>query len=288
MRHAVGSLAIVALFSFAGSLLAQSPEEDARRQRFFETLREGAAARGEGIGIVPVPRFAAPGPEGATAGGDGVGIVRVEEREFAPQGTIQFEAAIIHLKSAEDFSPEEQEVTGDTVDQLLQNWKANGKVERMSTFSLSSLERQQASVQTGEQVPVVTGRTTFGSGGRGGAFQNSVSYQDVGTVLRVTGRIDGTNVVVECQVEESRLEPGASIPTAPSDAADPGEQGPASDRVVNVPILGRTSVQTTVTIPDGGKVILSGLWTKEATTTDARERTEWNATIITLKATIVP
>lgn len=270
MRCALGSFAIGCSFVLAGTVLGQDSFGPATTPRqFLEQSQEAPA---------PPPLEIAPVEEPPLT----------DEVPIVPQRRIQFEAAIIHLKSTEDPTPEEQAVTGETLDELLQNWKANGKVERMSTFTLSSLERQQASVQTGEQVPVVTGRTTFGSGGRGGAFQSSVSYQDVGTLLRVTGRIEGSNITVDCEVEESRLSPGTSIPMAAPPVADPGEQGPAGDRIVNVPILGRTSVQTTVTVPDGGKIILSGGWSKTTATTEAGERTESNAAIIALKATILP
>jgi hypothetical protein len=282
MRCAIGSLAIAALFLFAGSLLAQQPDEDAqesaRRQRFFEALRDGAA-EGEGIGIVPVPRFGAPGPEGVTEGGDGVGIVRVEEAEFAPQGAIQFEAAIIHLASSEDFSEEELAVTGESVDELLQNWKTNGKVARMSVLRLTSVDNQEGFVTIGEQVPVTTARTAFG-GGRGGPFQSSASYQDVGTRFGVRGRIDEGRIVIECNVEESRLETAERLPLRTVPTLGGADTAVVQGDELNLPSLQKVNSETVVSVADGGKVVLSSSFQKTAEGS--------KATIITLKASILP
>lgn len=275
MRSAIGSLAIAALFLFAGSALAQQPEEDARRQKFFEALRNGAT-EGEGIGIVPVPRFGASEPQGATEGG--VGIVRVEEAEFASQFAIQFEAAIIHLASSEDFDEDELAVTGESVDELLQNWKTNGKLARMSTFRLTAVQNQEGFVTIGEQVPVTTARTAFG-GGRGGPLQNSASYHDVGTVFGVRGKLDGERIVIECNVEESRLEPArpAPAPTPSVDAAE-GSAPPQTD--LDLPSIQKVNCETVLSVADGEKVVVSASFHQTAKGS--------KATIVTLKATILP
>lgn len=275
MRCAVGSLAIVALFAFAGSLLAQSPEEDQRRA-FFKALREGAAARGEGIEIVPVPRFGAEGEAAPAGSGDGVGVVQVEE-EFASPETIEYELTIIHLTSAEDFSEEERAVSGETVDRLLQNWRAGGKLAQTSTFRLTSLDLQKASVQIGQQIPVVTARSAPNDRG---VRSQAVNYQQFGTLAVVTGRIDGAKIVIECQVEESRLEP-SPIPVAPTAPSPDEVDVPRTQNDdLQIPSMQKLDAQTTVTITDGGKVILSSSFQQTAEGS--------NATIVTLKASILP
>jgi hypothetical protein len=72
--------------------------------------------------------------------------------------------------------------------------------------------------QFGERAAVATGRASF-PGGRGagsGNITESFSYQNVGTIAQITPRIEGNKVIMECNVEQSRLVPkgGTPRPTA--------------------------------------------------------------------------
>lgn len=307
----VGSLTIAGLVLFASSLVAQQPgavaqrpDAEAQRQRFFEALRRAGA--GEGIGIVQVPGAGASEPIPTFEGdGEGIGIVQIPgsidpqavadevagaiESPGASGRTIQYEVSIVHLASSEDFSEEETAVTGETADALLASWRERGLIVRRSTIRFTGVEGQEASVQIGEQVPVATARASFG-GGRGGPMQTSFDYRDVGTMVSCTGRVAEEGIVVESQVEESRLDPsrGASSQVAQSAVADaaaailgapgaaalpnPGEGfSPSSTQQVNA--------RTTTTVPDGGTMVLAGMFSKSKESS--------SATIIALKASIL-
>jgi hypothetical protein len=259
MRCALGSFAIGCSFAVVGTVGAQDAVDPASTPRqFLEQSQEAPA---------PPPLEIAPVDSQEQA----------EEADFALGKRIQFEAAIIHLKSPEDFSEEEQAVTGETVDALLQNWKANGKMERMSILRLTSVDKLEGFVTIGEQVPVTTARMAFD--GRGGGFQNAVTYQDVGTVFAVRGQIDGERITIECNVEESRLEPAGPAPVeAPSVDAAEGASTPQAD--LNLHSTQKVNSETVLSVEDGGKVIVSTIFTKSNKGS--------SATIITLKATILP
>ncbi len=123
-----------------------------------------------------------------------------------------------------------------TAAELLEEEK-QGKLEQAVRVRLSSTSGRKAFVQIGERVPTVSGRTrTPGSGfGRGGrepgadsaasAFSYSYSYtiENIGTLISATPQVeDGGTVMVELQVERSRL---SEMPKAPEEDRSGAEIG---------------------------------------------------------------
>jgi type II secretory pathway component GspD/PulD (secretin) len=99
-----------------------------------------------------------------------------------------------------------------------------GRVERVRRVRLSMLSGGKGMAQFGERVPVVTGRGGFAFGGRGGGGDSrqapySYTYESIGTLMSASSRVeDKGGVVVELQVEESRLVPSGKPLDDSSDA----------------------------------------------------------------------
>jgi hypothetical protein len=86
-----------------------------------------------------------------------------------------------------------------------------GKLSRVTRLRLTTLSEQQAMAQFGERVAVSTGRASFAGGGRGGSgnMAESFTYHNAGTIAQITPRVEGNKVIMECNVEQSRLVPKA-------------------------------------------------------------------------------
>jgi type II secretory pathway component GspD/PulD (secretin) len=98
-----------------------------------------------------------------------------------------------------------------------------GQLERVRRVRLSMLSGGKGMAQFGERVPVVTGRGGFAFGGRGGGEPRqgpySYTYESIGTLISASSRVeDKGGVVVELQVEESRLVPSGKPLDDGSDA----------------------------------------------------------------------
>jgi hypothetical protein len=90
--------------------------------------------------------------------------------------------------------------------------ESQGRIVDVDRIRLTTLEDQTTVVQAGKNTPVASGRSF---GGRGGPpVQNSYQYQNLGTMISATARVDGDAVVVELEVEKSQLEGPAGKPQA--------------------------------------------------------------------------
>jgi type II secretion system protein D len=118
---------------------------------------------------------------------------------------------------------------------------AAGKAQVLSRPSILARDRQQATVVVGQSVPLVTG-TTFTSLGN---TINSVTYTDVGIILKVTPFISPDGLV------EMIVDPQTS-------SVDPTETVQIATGV-NAPVIDVTSADTVVTTPDGQTVVIGGL-----------------------------
>ncbi|HEV7281588.1 MAG TPA: hypothetical protein VGN57_15410 [Pirellulaceae bacterium] len=264
MRFALGSL--VCSFALAGAVLGQELIDPVTTPgEYLEQASEAPAP--PPVAIAPPDIDVVPAEAPPLTG----------EAEYPPTRAIQYEVAILHFVSSEGFTAEEQALSAESIDDAFFAWTAAGRLSKMSTFRLTSLDQQEASVQIGEQVPVVTARSAPND--RGGRTQ-AVAYQEVGALAVVNGRIDGAQIVVECRIEESRLEPMQSPAAASVPSPDAVEVPQRAEENWQPPTTRKLECQTTVTVPDGGKAVLSGAFqqTPEGAT----------ATIVTLKASILP
>lgn len=117
----------------------------------------------------------------------------------------------------------------------------NGKAQLLSRPSVLARNNQPATIVVGQQVPLITNvrYDTFGNA------VNSVTYQNVGIILKVTPFITGEGLVqMIVQPQTSSLDPTTSVPISAG---------------VNAPVIDIRSADTVVLTPDGQTVVIGGL-----------------------------
>jgi general secretion pathway protein D len=120
------------------------------------------------------------------------------------------------------------------------------KVEVLSSPQVLVLNNQTATLQVGDQVPIVTEQavSTITSGA---PVVNSVRYQDTGVILKVTPRVnDGGLVMMDISQEVS------SVTTTTSSAIDS-------------PTIQQRKINSTVAVQDGETIAIGGLITSNKT-----------------------
>jgi general secretion pathway protein D len=115
-----------------------------------------------------------------------------------------------------------------------------GKTEVLSRPSVLARNNQQAVITVGQEVPFIT-NTRFDTGGN---QINTVQYQDIGIILRVTPFITSDGMV------EMIVSPEISNLT---DQTVPVQAG------VDAPVIAKRSADTVVVTPNGQTVIIGGL-----------------------------
>jgi general secretion pathway protein D len=116
-----------------------------------------------------------------------------------------------------------------------------GKAQLLSRPSILARNNQPATIQIGQNVPLITNvrYDTFGNA------VNSVSYQAVGIILKVTPFITSDGMVqMIVQPSTSSLDPSISIPISAG---------------VSAPVIDVRSADTVVITPDGQTVVIGGL-----------------------------
>jgi len=124
-----------------------------------------------------------------------------------------------------------------------------GKTEVLSRPSILARNNQPAVITVGQSVPLITNvrYDNFGNA------INSVSYEDVGIILRVTPFIANDGQV------EMIVSPEISSLT---------DQTVTIANGVSVPVIAKRSADTVVVTPDGQPVIIGGLMQNNKTGTD--------------------
>ncbi len=130
-----------------------------------------------------------------------------------------------------------------------------GKLEVLSRPSILARNNQQASITVGQEVPLIN-NVRFDTLGN---QINTLLYQDVGIILRVTPFITSDGQV------EMIVSPQIS---ALSNQTIPISSGP--NGTVGAPIIDLRSADTVVVTPDGQTVIIGGLMQNQKTTVDSK------------------
>lgn len=106
---------------------------------------------------------------------------------------------------------------------------------------------EQANINVGTDIPIVTGRQTDGSntGGNSNLLQ-SISYRSTGVILNVSPVVYSNNRV-DLTVSQEVSDGGAGASTG-SDGGD-----------VSSPPIKRTSLETSLTLQSGGSIFMGGL-----------------------------
>jgi len=116
-----------------------------------------------------------------------------------------------------------------------------GKAQLLSRPSIIARNNQPATIQIGQNVPLITNVRfdTFGNA------VNSVTYQPVGIILKVTPFITSDGMVqMIVQPSTSAIDPSFSIPISAG---------------VSAPVIDIRSADTVVITPDGQTVVIGGL-----------------------------
>jgi general secretion pathway protein D len=119
--------------------------------------------------------------------------------------------------------------------------QSNGKVKILSSVPLVAQNNKEASVSVVNNIPILKSTIQGGSGTSRDVIQN-IDRLDVGIKLKLTPRINPSNEV--CMTLNPSIE--AIIDSGPSDTQF-------------APTIARREVSTTVTVPDGRTIVISGL-----------------------------
>ncbi|MGD0653185.1 MAG: secretin N-terminal domain-containing protein [Thermoguttaceae bacterium] len=149
--------------------------------------------------------------------------------------------------------------SSESVSVLLRALKVNQRVEVLSRPQLMTMDNQEAYIQIGATVGMITGSSSNTVG-----QTNTVTPTQVGLIVQVTPRISPDNVVaMYMQAEKSNLGPESEGTPVTS----------VNGQLIREPQIPITRVQTTISAQDGQTVILGGLITKDKT--DFHRKVPW-------------
>ncbi len=163
------------------------------------------------------------------------------------------------LESQERLESAALEQDGDKLAQQARMWERQGELDYSQRFRLQSLDGQKAMFQSGA-TERVTRTVNFADRGR----SSGVSTRQMGSMLTVTPRVAGDQIILELQFEQSRPqvdnsdEPGTATPGAAAPAA--------AVRSVSSTSVGvqTTTTATTVSVPNGKTIVAGGLSTSNS------------------------
>ena len=148
----------------------------------------------------------------------------------------------------------------ESVNVLIRALAAKRNVQILSRPQIRTLDNKLATIQVGQQVPVITS-TSINS--LTGAVSPVIGTpQQVGIILQVTPRVrpDGT-IVMETIANKSAIAAGDGVPLFVD---------PATGTVISSPIFDLTEARATVAVPDGQTVVLGGMITKRDDTLERK------------------
>jgi general secretion pathway protein D len=142
--------------------------------------------------------------------------------------------------------------TGINFAAMLRAIRSDANTNIISTPSAVTMDNQEAELKVAQEVPFVTGSFTNTGGGTGGSVNpfQTVQREEVGTILKVTPQLNGSNtVILKLELESSSL----------------SQSTQAVDLITN-----KRTISTNVMIEDGGIVVLGGLISDSATKGEQR------------------
>ncbi|MCS7090228.1 MAG: hypothetical protein RMN51_03615 [Verrucomicrobiota bacterium] len=131
----------------------------------------------------------------------------------------------------------------------------NGKLEVLSRPTILARNNQQATIVVGQQVPLITATRYDNFGNQ----INSITYENVGIILRVTPFITSDDMV------EMIISPEISALSEQSVAIASGTNAAAAAPVINI-----RSADTVVVTPNGHTVVIGGLMQKSKMATQSK------------------
>ena len=173
-------------------------------------------------------------------------ITALAEKLDRPRRMVTVEVVIAEAKTDDAESIAAVESAGDDVARKIAALEKSEQLKIIARVRLTTLDNQPAFLQIGERVPTIRDV-------RGGQAEpvTRLEYQNAGLIVGLTPRIDSEGrVTMEIDVEKSEL--------------GPAEEGVpleilGSGKVVRVPRVRATTVQTTISAKDGQTVLLGSL-----------------------------
>lgn len=118
--------------------------------------------------------------------------------------------------------------------------ESHTNVRIVSTPQLTVVDRETATIQVGDQVPIITKSVQDATSGRP-VIASDVTFRDTGVILKVTPQIRSSGeVLLDIAQEVSRV-----VPTTSSQ--------------IDSPTISQRKVESTVLVPDGTAIVLAGL-----------------------------
>jgi general secretion pathway protein D len=141
--------------------------------------------------------------------------------------------------------------SSESVSVLIRALASRRNVQILSRPQIRTLDNVQATIQVGQQVPIVTGVTQTVQ-----STNPVINQQDTGIILTVLPRInpDGT-IVMQTTAEKSALS-GEEVPIFVDVQAG----------VISSPIIDKSGAQSTVSISNGHTIVMGGMITKRDST----------------------
>ena len=121
-----------------------------------------------------------------------------------------------------------------------------GNVNILSRPSILARNNQEAVIVVGQSIPLITSNQITSAG----QTINTVQYQDVGIILRVTPFITSNRTVEMIVSPEISSLSSQTVPIS---------------NTVNAPVINKTSAETVVVTPDATTVVIGGMMQKQQT-----------------------
>ena len=139
--------------------------------------------------------------------------------------------------------------SSESVSILVRALAAQRNVRILSRPQIRTVDNQLASIQVGQQVPVISGANTNDFGGISPVLG---APQQVGIILQVTPRITPDGIIVMETIANKSSIAGQGVPLITD---------PTTGAVVESPIFDITEARATIAVPDGQTVVLGGMIT---------------------------
>lgn len=170
--------------------------------------------------------------------------------QYAFQSSNGTQTAILSHSSSSAIAPTfpgfAYTFAGKNIQIILNELEALTRVEVLSSPSLMVLNNQTATLQVGDQVPIIT-EQAISTLTTGAPLVNSVQYQNTGVILNVTPRVNrGGEVMMDISQEVSDV-----TNTTTSD--------------IDSPTIEERKITSTVAVEDGQTIALGGLISKNST-----------------------
>jgi general secretion pathway protein D len=146
--------------------------------------------------------------------------------------------------------------SSESVSVLIRALAARRNVRILSRPQVLALDGQPASIQVGQQVPIVNGVTVTATG----QTNPNIIQDQAGIILTVQPRISPEGEIVMVVAAEKSAFTGAGVPIFTNTTGE----------VITSPIKDITTASTTVKVPDGQTIVVGGMITKSDETIERK------------------